>query len=542
MHHLETPLNASASTAGELLSSSTFEIPEFQRDYSWGKDEINEFWSDLSNNIRSDTYFLGLVILTNQKSRRYVVDGQQRLITISLLAGALYHESMRLGRTALAERVRSTFLQTIDYQSDENLPRIVLADEDDNTTFQYIISNGKIPSEADIPSEVSSTIAESYKIILRSLRSDLKTDPFKRLGVWTDFLTNHVYFAVFIHDDLSTAYQVYEVINTRGKDLTTADLLKNFVIYQTLERDRRDRYLHWKSIASQFNSEGANNFVQYIRHAVTVECGHVLPKDLYAFLSGKDQDRPPPGPDQLMSLLDRHLSLYRQMIDPTLPGPAEPEALEIFSALNDLNVIAVRPILLAIGGTPNALEGMRFVLRLVLRRIVVGNLGTGNVERRLGEAAKKVHDDGSWRGIVTDLRDLNPQRDEFVDQLGRRSFNKSLLAFTRRSIIQETMTPEPVGILHFIAPPPGDEWAEMSEEDGAYWTSTIGNTILATPERRNPDSTDWASFKRTMLPEAIAGEWRPKLAHASRWDAKAIEQIGEELAEAAADVWYGRQA
>jgi uncharacterized protein with ParB-like and HNH nuclease domain len=101
---VQTPLNASASTAGALLSSSTFEVPQFQREYSWQRDEVSEFWNDLSNGLDSDSYFLGLVILTDEGGTKHVVDGQQRLITLSLLANAIYFEALGRGRTALADR------------------------------------------------------------------------------------------------------------------------------------------------------------------------------------------------------------------------------------------------------------------------------------------------------------------------------------------------------------------------------------------------------------------------------------------------------
>ncbi|WP_119302847.1 DUF262 domain-containing protein [Dongia deserti] len=116
---MQTPLNASASTAGALLSSSTFEVPQFQREYSWEEDEIADFWNDLSNSLESESYFLGLIILTDQDGRKHVVDGQQRLITLSLLATAIYFEAQDRGRTALADRIRADFLRSIDYDSDE---------------------------------------------------------------------------------------------------------------------------------------------------------------------------------------------------------------------------------------------------------------------------------------------------------------------------------------------------------------------------------------------------------------------------------------
>jgi hypothetical protein len=144
---LQTPLNASASTAGALLSSSIFEVPQFQREYSWQDDEVADFWNDLSKGLDSESYFLGLIILTDEGGKKHVVDGQQRLITLSLLANAIYFEAQSRGRAALADRIRADFLRSIDYDSDETNPRVVLSDEDDNRTFQLILDTGLLEAQ-----------------------------------------------------------------------------------------------------------------------------------------------------------------------------------------------------------------------------------------------------------------------------------------------------------------------------------------------------------------------------------------------------------
>jgi hypothetical protein len=181
---------------------------------------------------------------------------------------------------------------------------------------------------------------------------------------------------------------------------------------------------------------------------------------------------------------------------------------------------------------------MKYVLQLVVRRIVVGNLGTGNVERRFGEAAKKVHETGRWTLLIDDLKDLNPTRQEFVDHLRKRSLNKGVLAFLRRSILAKSNTPEAPGVLHFIWTRQAPQWKNMSEEDGAYWASTIGNSFLSKLDRRPKGAADWEGFKQYMLPFAIEGEWLAELEAISEWGADAVEQIGEKLAEVAGDVWY----
>jgi len=537
------PLNADASSVGALFSNTTFEIPQYQREYSWHDDEVADFWQDLSNSLNDDSYFLGLVILTNEDKRKHVVDGQQRIVTLTLLATALYFEAVQRGRTALADRVQAEFLKSIDYDTDETAPRVHLSDPQDNETLQYIIENGETPGSLIDEESVSFRIASSFKYLRQRLDEDLAPDPFKRMGKWAEFLTNRVYFAVFVHPDAATAYKVFEVINTRGKDLTTADLLKNYVLSQTAPDKRTERYEHWRTMSKKFSPEGSSNtFVQFIRHAVTVENGHILPKDLFEFLAQRQkmQGKTPPTPDQLMELLQSQLSLYLQIVDPSSAGPASDENLKVFAALNALNVIAVRPILLATSPLVDSQEGLENTLKLVVRRIVVGNLGTGNVERRLAEVAKKIHVNKDWAPLLEDLKDLNPTKDEFIEKLRQRSLNKNTLAFLRRSIIQRSITPEPDGTLHHIWPRNNAEgWDGISNEEGAFWAATIGNTFLSELKRRPPQATEnWQSFKQSMFGQACMGEWNQRLSQVDDWTPNNVEQIGRELAETAADIWY----
>ena len=540
---METPLNASATSAGALLSANTFSVPQYQREYAWEVDEVREFWSDLRGGLEEGSYFLGLVILTEEGSRKHVVDGQQRLLTITLLAAALFHEAVRSGRSALADRIQADFLTSIDYATDKIEPRVRLSDDVDDAALQEIVANADL-SQLSFNADVglASKLLAASRELQESLRRDLSEDPFKRLGLWTDFLTNKVYLAVFVHPDPASAYRVFEVTNTRGRELTTADLLKNFVLSQTSADDRPTRYSAWQAISRPLQQAGSSTLVQYIRHVVTLQAGHVLPRDLYAFLAdrrhrGRDSRRPPSVPE-LMEALESRLPLYLQMVDPTVEGPAAEEWLGIFEVFQDLNVITVRPLLMAIADADRATEGMRRLLQLVVRRIVVGNLGTGNVERRFGEAARSVAETGSWTAVLEELSDLNPAREEFEEQLRKRSFNKSTLTFLRRSIIQEAINPRNEGFTHLIRPRQTADWPEFPDDEFTYWGSTIGNTLLATVERRPKGSNTFDGFKSNLLPHALADEATSDLASLDRWTASDVESRGRDLAAAAAEIWY----
>jgi hypothetical protein len=343
---------------------------------------------------------------------------------------------------------------------------------------------------------------------------------------------------VFIHPDPASAYQVFEVINTRGKDLTTADLLKNYTISQATPANRVSVYERWKSISENFESDGAN-FVQYIRHAVTVGSGHILPKDLFSFLAArtKQGNRQPPTSMELLTLLEERLPLYLQMMDPSLPGPASDTALSVFAALNKLNIITVRPLMMAMFDAEETDQGLENLLRLVTRRIIVGNLGTGNIERRFAEAARKVSQSGSWEAPLEELADLNPEAAAFKEALQKRTLNKGVLSYVKNAICSRSITPKSYFPLHFIIPKTTKDHTAFTEGELSYWGSTVGNTFLSTLDKRLGDA-EWSEFKQFMLPTAAQGEFNENLHQFEVWDADAIKSMAGTLADVAVEIWY----
>lgn len=530
-------LSASATSAGNLFSSSLFEVPIYQREYSWTGDEVREFWNDLRHVKPDESYFLGLVILTRCDNRYQVVDGQQRMLTLTLLVIALRDEARRFKREALADKLQADFLKSINYQTDEMEPRVILSGDADASTLERIadnnINNGK--------DEFSRRLIDSYGNLKSWLAIEIAPDPFKKLGEWASFIANRLYFAVFTHPDPESAYRVFEAINTRGRSLTTADLLKNYLISSVSSKEKRTVYERWQQIAKQFDADSGASFVQFIRHVVTVRSGHILPKQLYGYLARKGgfATTNPPTPLELLDDLEKQLPLYSQMVDPSVGGPADQDLLDIYKAFNQLSVITVRPILLALFDLPNCVDACRELLRLVVRRIVVGNLGTGNVERRLSEAAHELLLEKDWASVYRGLSDLNPDREEFISQLSKRSFNKTVLAFLRKSVIEKSIVPSGNGALHLIRVKSAVEWNGFDDEQVAYWTNTVGNTIISEVERRPREADNWEDFKRLMLPSAAGGELVEELDARDNWDADAVEEEGQHVAQIAAEVWYG---
>ncbi|UBU12547.1 DUF262 domain-containing protein [Nonomuraea gerenzanensis] len=537
---MRAPLNASATTAGSLLAGATFQIPAYQRDYAWDDAEVAEFWNDISHAVEQGPYFLGLIILTGEEKRKQVVDGQQRLLTLTLLAAALRHAAVSIGRKALADRIYSNLLRSMDYSTDEMVPRIILTDTKADEALQSIVDHDRVDSDLLSKGSSAEHLWSAYQYLRDRLRQEGGHEGFRQLGAWAEFINEQLYVAVFEHPDEAAAYSVFEVVNTRGRQLTTADLLKNFVLRETPATMREARYAQWHQTSGQFQQLGGQNFVQYIRHVINLSAGYVLPKDLYNYIArrGEFALAKEMSIDKLMEQLQTNLPLYLQMIDPTLDGPAEADALGIFAALNELRVSAVRPLLLAISGTDDAVLGMQQVLRLIVKRIIVGNLGASSVERKFAEAAHAVYQYGSWHPGIDILRDLDHPRRDFISVLGRRSYNRDVLTFIRRSIVCSSITPKPIGTLQYLRPRQSvPNWSEFSDDYIASLGSTVGNTILVNIDRRPRGANSWEGVRQHLLSQAVDGEITSPLQEYSSWTPDSVQEVSSILAEAAADVW-----
>jgi len=533
-------LVATAPSLGSLVAEYRFRVPPFQREYSWGLEQVSDLLEDMSSALEDDSYFLGLFILTGSGHTKQVVDGQQRLISLILVGNALYHFAKAAGRPALANRLEGEFLYDIDYSSDEKSIRLELVDTRDNQALVDLITNGPLaePGTRDV-SKVGDRIYGASHLIAKFLEADLGLNQFARLGLWTEFLFKRLTLTVFAHPDPAGAYRIYEVVNTRGLDLTTADLLKNFLLSKVGDTERDDAYDRWKLIADAFREAAPNAFVQFIRHVVTLDSGHILSKDLYSYLAGRrrsggSQPPEPPEPLALLQSLEEWLPFYLQFVDPDQDGPAGDEERLVLLALSDLGVTGLRPVIMALHSTGAGPGPMTSVLRLAVRRMVVGNLGTGNVERLFANAARDLTVGADFAPVLAALATLDPPDGEFEARAAGRSVSPQLLDFIRRSEVQGTVTPEHRSYLHLIRPRQAIGWDDFGSQDFADFGTTVGNTFLATVSRRPRGTSSWESFKAGLLPLADPGE---HLAAGDTWSAEDAKTRGEEIARKLVQIW-----
>lgn len=261
-----------------LLDSGYFYIPRFQRPYSWDDENINDFWNDIVAN-QSDDYFIGsMVVYKKQKQQYGVVDGQQRLTTITILLCVLRDTFQAIGENDLAEGIH----QLVEKKDRVNRNEYVLKTETSFPYFQEHIQkyNEVIEIDLEIRAEEKNLARAHarFKSLVKSVIDSVDNDPsvtkpnkkkikLEKLTSIRDTVLNlSVIFITLDNED--DAYIIFETLNTRGKDLALADLVKNhFAKHLKSKGDVDIARLKWDSLLETIHNSSADilmdNFIYH---------------------------------------------------------------------------------------------------------------------------------------------------------------------------------------------------------------------------------------------------------------------------------------
>jgi uncharacterized protein with ParB-like and HNH nuclease domain len=228
-------INSIDKNIKSVLSANYYRIPRFQRPYSWTQENISDFWIDTIADSETD-YFIGSIVVFDAGNDTFgIVDGQQRLSTVTMVLCALRNTLEVEGFPDLAKAVH----QLIERADINNKTRFVLSTESSYPYFQEYIQKCGDPDIQIQAGEEEKDIARAFGQIsqyieeaVKSIKSDptLNDERKKReiqdkLTSIRDILLNLK--LIFIElDNEDDAYTIFETLNTRGKDLNVADLVK----------------------------------------------------------------------------------------------------------------------------------------------------------------------------------------------------------------------------------------------------------------------------------------------------------------------------
>ena len=253
----------------DLLSSGRFGIDYYQREYRWGEEHVKELIGDLTDSFNKsyspgdtrktvrtyEIYFLGTIIFSDVHDEPLVVDGQQRLTSMTLLLIALY-------RQLPAESTQRATLQNLIFSDDYGVNTYTLNVPDRRACIDAIFHGEKFEDGGQ--DESTSNIVARYEDILEQLPEQVLAPD--ALPLFVDWLVRRVFLVqitAYTHVD---AYTIFESMNDRGLSLTPAEMLRGYLLSKINDIDtRKEASETWKKRSDELRKFDRNALENAVR-------------------------------------------------------------------------------------------------------------------------------------------------------------------------------------------------------------------------------------------------------------------------------------
>lgn len=272
----------------EYLSQNYFLIPDYQRPYTWGEDECEQLWEDVvaffeggknASDQNADKYFLGSVVVYEDKNRQNIVDGQQRTTTLMLLIKALFDKSSNAKNNTIlnsmssclwefdkkTERADTTKIRLFSEVALEN----ARADLEDVLTGKYPPKNYAIEEELK---KKQSKYKRNYLLFAQMASEFLE----KNASDWLDFcltLLDSCYL-LFVKCEggdapsrLDNALRIFNTLNNRGTPLSDTDIFKSMIFNAKKDDEREEIIEDWRELERQNDGKDGNPTMDFIFRA-----------------------------------------------------------------------------------------------------------------------------------------------------------------------------------------------------------------------------------------------------------------------------------
>jgi len=553
------------ATAAKLLEflkkSPQFVIPIYQRAYSWNEKECRQLWDDILRTGRNDAvsaHFVGSIVYVEKglysvssQSPLLVIDGQQRLTTVTLLIEAL---ARSLGDSEplegfSARKLRNYYLLNPEETAEKHY-KLVLS-QTDKASLIALLEQHPTPKDHSIRVEAN---FEFFKERVAETKRDL---PALCKG-----LAKLVIVDISLSRDQDNPQLIFESLNSTGRELSQADLIRNFILMGLEPQLQTKLYeQYWRPMEVEFGQEGyATYFDSFMRHYLTVKTGEI-PNLREVYEAFKQHARSvqvaAAGVEALVTDIRAYAGYYCAM---ALGSEPDRELEVAFHDIRDLKVDVAFPFLLELYADYSAqvldkaefLQAARWVESYVFRRAVCG-IPTNSMNKTFASLARVLKKDRYLESIQAHFLLLPsyrrfPTNNEFHRELQLKDlYNfRSRSYWLRRMENYERKERVPVdeySIEHILPQNEnlsaqwkadlGPEWERIQKT----WLHTLGNLTLT---GYNPELSDRPFLEKRNMKGGFADSplrINQGLGKLDSWTEDNIRKRAGTLATQAVEVW-----
>lgn len=477
----------------EQNQNNQFVIPIYQRLYSWKKEQCEQLWDDIiktGGNDQIKGHFIGSILYVRDddthSSPLLIIDGQQRLTTITLLFIALrdhLNDEDEFLEKFSREKIESYLINS--NKDGDNKFRLILSESDKDTLLSLIDKNKRKPSEPSLK------IVENFKLFEEWIRKN--TDKLETIFKGLEKL---MIVWIALKKEKDDPQLIFESMNSKGIELTQADLIRNYIIMETEIKKQEGFYNgYWRAMEEDFK-QNETLFNQFVKHYLTIKIGKI-PNEKRVYEAFKDyRQKEGIGIEDLLKDLKKYCGYFCQI---AFKKEADKGLNKALSFLVDLEMDVVYPLLLELYSdySDGVLSNQDFIPIIALiesylcRRAVCG-LGTNSLNKIFPPFTKKIDKKQYLKSVEKHFGSLKgkqrfPNNDEFKDLFITIDFHhfKEIKYFLER--LENFDTKEPVdtqkcNIEHIMPQTLTPEWqkdlGENFEAVHEKYLHTIGNLTL----------------------------------------------------------------
>ncbi len=548
----------------------TYQIPRFQRDYSWTHEEWEDLWTDILEAVGeggASAHYMGYLVLQSNDDKRFdVIDGQQRLTTLALVTLAVLKNLNRIIEEGInpeqnqrrLEQLRNTYVGYLDSVTLITRSKLTL-NRNNNDYFQnYLVPLGALPVRGFRASENSLRKAfEWFEKKVQTYTSEKGGDKGVVLASLVENMSDKLFFTVINVTDELNAYKVFETLNARGVRLSSTDLLKNY-LFSVLHRDGDSASemnvleQRWEGIVSRLSSE---SFPDFLRSHWNSRKSFVRQSDLFKAIRKKITDRALVF--ELLRDMESDMDTYLALTNPDI-SHWNPSLKQNARLLRMLRVRQPFPLLLAAQRKLSE-EAFSKVLRsclvISIRYNTIGGLHTNELERIYNQAAQKINlpvslgTNLTLHNVIDSLQAIYPSDESFKQSFADKTIrttdtrNNRVLRYILCELERQSsgnahdFESDAFSIEHVFPQSPEQNWSQFTDEEAEAMTYRIGNMTLLENKANKQISNASYEVKRPILQNSNFSSTRNLADENAEWTPSRINSRQQKLAKLATAVW-----
>ena len=541
-----------------LRKPGQFVIPIYQRTYSWTDRECNQLWNDIlrtGKDEKKSPHFIGSIVYIEKGTYQHssvpsllVIDGQQRLTTVSLIIEALARSigSMEPSKGFSSKKLRDYYLLNPGEEG-EDYYKLILTQTDKKSLLALI-------DQKSWPPDHSIRIKENFEFFEKKIK-DLDSD----IQSICKGLEKLIIVDISLNRDQDKPQLIFESMNSTGRELSQADLIRNFILMGLEPKHQTKLYEHhWRPMEVAFGQEAYSDYFDpFMRDYLTIKTKEI-PNVKKVYEAFKEYARrTEKGIDALVADIHTFADYYCAI---ALNKETNKSLKDAFSDLRELKVNVSYPFLLKVyHDYKNSLLSVtdfenivRLVESYVFRRAVC-NIPTNSLNKTFATFGRSIKENCYLESIKAHFLLQSsyrrfPKDDEFFREIqvrdlynfrSRSYWLRKLENYNRKERVDvneytiEHILPQNENLSQEWKQALGSEWEQIQEK----YLHTLGNLTLTgyNSEYKDKFFTDKKEMKGGFKESPL--RVNEGLRHIETWGEKEIKERAKQLAKRAITVW-----